>query len=229
MAAAQKDLAGAKDGDQFARDKLLETGKDLQEGDDVFYDLLTYYVPIAILVLVVGIAIALTAVGWDRAFSAVFDLVENSENQFLQVAVINLLLFIVTVTALPAPAFYMMLNGFFFGFANGWVFNFCTMFCAILTSRWIAHGVLKDRVRAYLSKNPVSHDILRVLESAAGSSAWMPRIGAEVAMATMSILVFVLLVVLGWYEYSQRKAAMEHEEERQPLVRSSDSSASGAA
>eukprot|EP00929_Paragymnodinium_shiwhaense_P059464 TRINITY_DN2977_c0_g1_i2.p2 TRINITY_DN2977_c0_g1~~TRINITY_DN2977_c0_g1_i2.p2 ORF type:complete len:181 (-),score=34.59 TRINITY_DN2977_c0_g1_i2:109-651(-) len=180
MAAAQKDLAGAKDGDQFARDKLLETGKDLQEGDDVFYDLLTYYVPIAILVLVVGIAIALTAVGWDRAFSAVFDLVENSENQFLQVAVINLLLFIVTVTALPAPAFYMMLNGFFFGFANGWVFNFCTMFCAILTSRWIAHGVLKDRVRAYLSKNPVSHDILRVLE-------------------------------------------------RQPLVRSSDSSASGAA
>eukprot|EP00929_Paragymnodinium_shiwhaense_P059465 TRINITY_DN2977_c0_g1_i3.p2 TRINITY_DN2977_c0_g1~~TRINITY_DN2977_c0_g1_i3.p2 ORF type:complete len:100 (-),score=19.32 TRINITY_DN2977_c0_g1_i3:109-408(-) len=53
--------------------------------------------------------------------------------------------------------------------------------------------------------------------------------GFEVAMATMSILVFVLLVVLGWYEYSQRKAAMEHEEERQPLVRSSDSSASGAA
>lgn len=141
-----------------------EEEEEASTDDDMLYDLLTFYLPIAVLVLVVLVLIVFSVIGWDKVLAWVFGLVESSESRPLKVAVINLALVTVTVFALPAPAFYMILNGLFFGYLPGFALNYCFMFIAAAISYWIAHTCLKDRVRRFLSKNPVSHDVMRVLD-----------------------------------------------------------------
>lgn len=250
-----------------------------------------------VFVLTILLALALlSTVGWRQVFTFVFDAVESSDHKVMQALIINGLLVTVSVCCLPAPLFFMILDGFFFGFRLGWLLCFCALFLAALISRLVAQTCLKERVRSWVNSVALLSEVFQICEedpsgkflvlirflfmpgfvknygmamldistlkfllvctpgelfysgifSYAGSKAYQVvkklRHGdtesvaqsfpvSETVIALMSVVIVVLLGVMGWQEYKQRREKLkldgEREGERQPLV-SGESSGEGA-
>eukprot|EP00747_Dinoflagellata_sp_TGD_P181819 gnl/TRDRNA2_/TRDRNA2_35794_c0_seq1.p1 gnl/TRDRNA2_/TRDRNA2_35794_c0~~gnl/TRDRNA2_/TRDRNA2_35794_c0_seq1.p1 ORF type:complete len:290 (+),score=57.80 gnl/TRDRNA2_/TRDRNA2_35794_c0_seq1:90-959(+) len=114
--------------------------------------------------VILVIAMVFAWIGWVNIFIFIFDSVESKEDKILQAVIINGILIVVVVCGLPAPGgFFMILNGFFFGFVKGWIINYSALTIAVLTTLAIA-TCMKERIRRYVMSTQVLREAFLICE-----------------------------------------------------------------
>lgn len=102
---------------------------------------------------------------WESFFKYLFKTLEaNKEHQVIQAVVLNGLIVIVIVCALPGPGILLILDGFFFGFWKGFLLGFAAEFTAYLISICLARTLLKASIREWLTSHSTLRELVLICE-----------------------------------------------------------------
>lgn len=102
--------------------------------------------------------------GWSKAAKDLVDMVEHHENETSRAITLVMANAVLTILCLPGPPFVMILTGFFFGLAKGFVLNFTGEFLAMTGSILVGRHLLAGRVRRWMTRHKVLQEAVEVLE-----------------------------------------------------------------
>jgi uncharacterized membrane protein YdjX (TVP38/TMEM64 family) len=173
--------------------------------DECIDRLLTRYLPIGFVSLVIIACVAITWYGWRRAFAQIFEAVDaRKEEKVAQALIINVCLLAWVVLCIPGPLFFVILDGFFFGWWKGFILAFCAEGLGALLSLAIARSCCKTRVHGYLMRNNVASEAIAILEEDStgrflvlfrflSMPVWLKNY--SLAILTISVLKFFLVFI----------------------------------